>query len=489
MFDDKATLNGGVGGRVVFDTSEIKGFRRTDNDSYLEVELADGRTFETVCSCPSPPVPEFMNDGSFSTIVELLPYVFPTINTSLAWNTLTDRPMMDHRLIGERGFKDYMGKVDLLCIQNIFENDHRLMRVNRFGNTVRVNCPKAVLNDALLFLAHNNPINPFIDRIERHDGMEVPIDNFLQDIGCSSLIRDADKDGLYLRWLSRAMFLAPLERQLDNSRPIHFVPIILGDQGSGKSTLCRRLGMDQWHRNTAKPFTDDRVLLESAYGSVICEMNECVQLKMGVSAEHVKAFMDKTCVQYRKAYAAEESQQPISFILFGTTNDMEILTDVTGNRRFFPVYLYSEGHALGTERVCDISRYSEWDILNLWRSALEEYRKGCRWDDGLDVDSAEGGIRDLVEIVRDGAMQSNTGVEELKEYLDSRYPNIGDVVARKELEDFLISTNLDSKDIKEVMMIVGKCPDAFGFSSKRPGGGRIRIRYNGPQVPGLIRIR
>lgn len=277
----------------------------------------------------------------------LIKRMFPNYSDCLYKDVLRDRLMIDCAMIGEPGrIVPYTGNegVELAKIRETLETYTETRTTDqKRPKTIRFKSKKDNTDDAIRLLADGNLRNPFIDRIKRvhWDGVER-VDTFLKDIGCSARVLDEIEDEAYLQIVSRGIFLSVLERNLNESyRSIKFIPLIVGEQDAGKTTLCEKLGLGKdpgWYRSTKAGFEDEKKFYESVQGSVIAELKEGTQMKKD-TVESIKSFADDTVLQYRKSYGKDASSMQIRFTMLITTNEEQILKDSTGNVRFYPVYM------------------------------------------------------------------------------------------------------------------------------------------------------
>ena len=87
-----------------------------------------------------------------------------------------------------------------------------------------------------------------------------------------------------------------------------------------------------------------------------------------MDVETVKSFITRTDDKYRPSYGRAVESHPRQCIIVGTTNsDGGFLRDITGNRRFWPVWVSGEG------------KYRAWelsDIDHIWAEAFVKYPGG-----------------------------------------------------------------------------------------------------------------
>ena len=113
------------------------------------------------------------------------------------------------------------------------------------------------------------------------------------------------------------------------------LPVIVGDQGIGKSYFCRALAGDEYFSDSIKA-ENTKEGYESLRGVWIGEYGE-LKAFHGVSDEDVKLFITKQSDTYRPAYAVQVENIPRKCVFIGTTNCSDFLKDYTGNRRFWPM--------------------------------------------------------------------------------------------------------------------------------------------------------
>lgn len=143
--------------------------------------------------------------------------------------------------------------------------------------------------------------------------------------------------------------------------------ILVGEQGEFKSQAVAALCPDpNWLSDT--PFV---VGDKDAYGLVqgiwIYELAELKALR-GASNEGIKAFLSSRKDRFRRPYGRipEVHLRTVAFV--GTTNLEEFLSDETGSRRFWPVFV-------GTADLAAIRR----DRDQLWAEAVHRYRAREKW--------------------------------------------------------------------------------------------------------------
>lgn len=117
--------------------------------------------------------------------------------------------------------------------------------------------------------------------------------------------------------------------------------IILADtkQGTGKSTLCRLLALqDEWYTDSLDDLNDNKRAFEALRGHIIVELGEMIATRRARDIETIKGYLSRTADDYRTPHAKFTERYPRQAVFIGTTNKSQFLPDDrTGNRRFIPV--------------------------------------------------------------------------------------------------------------------------------------------------------
>ena len=176
------------------------------------------------------------------------------------------------------------------------------------------------------------------------------------------------KDSAYSRASIRKALCAAVARVFNPGVKYDMVLILVGPQGTYKSTFIRKLGKD-WFSDT---FTtvQGKEAYEQLQGAWIIEMAELSALKKSES-ESIKQFISKSDDAFRPAYGRTVEVYKRQCVFFGTTNDVDFLKDPTGNRRFNPVDVH----------ICDAKKsvpndLTQYEIDQIWAEAYQLYLNG-----------------------------------------------------------------------------------------------------------------
>lgn len=453
---NKPSNDNGIQG-MYYPMNKIESIRESPQIGYVIVRTVEGNEYHHRKDVKGTYIPRMGDDGEY-TIVEdngyLPPFdprdkglttterafvmTFPQWRDFLYLDVNRNRIMMDWSMLDEGEpkiepySKDTKSGADLTRIVKRLEEITGKVQIAE-GKECEIPYRPDVrhVNRIVTALASSNKKDPFIETIRRARHKEGGMDyaDFLMSVGCRSGLNPME-EAKYLQYVSRGIFLTVIQRHMEDNRqrPIPFVPVLIGEQGVGKSTLCSLIGMD-WYRATSESVKDGKKFYESVQGSVIVELKESVQFKGSHVIESMKQFADMTELQYRKSYGEDASLTAIMFTMIATTNDMNILRDETGNRRFFPVYMDRED-TIGHKHIED---YTREDILDMWAQALRDYRNGARWD----TERYEEGMKRIIDHVQSSATVIEDDVLDALKMMDETCPKAGDRITNGQIREYL----------------------------------------------------
>ncbi len=143
--------------------------------------------------------------------------------------------------------------------------------------------------------------------------------------------------------------------------------VLEGPQGVGKSTLFSTLFGRKWF--TDAPFvlgsTNSYLLLRKKWVVELAEMKVMTARSNILGMKGLLSQIDDT---YRSPYGRVAESHPRKTIFVGTTNEEQYLSDPTGNRRYWPVYV----------EYVDVQRLQEMKN-QLWGEARARYDEGAPW--------------------------------------------------------------------------------------------------------------
>ena len=119
------------------------------------------------------------------------------------------------------------------------------------------------------------------------------------------------------------------------------VPMLISSQGDGKSTFCRNLLPKelQWGYLDNLSVSEKRQTLQAMHNFLIINLDEFNQISPQLQEGFLKNVIQLPSVKIKRPYGkhVEDFRRMASFI--ATTNETNVLTDPSGNRRFICVRL------------------------------------------------------------------------------------------------------------------------------------------------------
>lgn len=296
---------------------------------------------------------------------------------------------------------------------------------------------------ALRMLFAERRYNPIVDIVEsvKWDGKDR----------CALYLTTWGKvdDTEYTREVSRLIFAGGIHRLYLPGQKFEDVPILMGDQGCGKSTIIRFLALNDDYHGELKQMEGQQAI-EDLQGKWIMEIPEMSAFTKAKDQEAIKAFVSRQRDQYRKPYDRNPTELPRRCIFVATSNDRNPLVDKTGNRRWYPV-------------ECKGDRKYGYEVYNR-EDEIREYALQCWAEAKVKIDDAEmkpfANSKYLSEYqqAQEDAMQDDWRVGAIVAYLDRKNP--GEYVCIRELFHRVLSPNPDfpkeptlveSKDVGKIM--------------------------------------
>ena len=177
------------------------------------------------------------------------------------------------------------------------------------------------------------------------------------------------EDTPYVRAVTRKTLAAGAGRIIAPGIKFDTIPVIIGGQGIGKSTMLSKLGKQWYSDSLSISDMKDKTAPEKLQGHWLLELSELAGIKK-MDVETVKSFASRVDDKYRPSYGRVVESHPRQCIIVGTTNsDGGFLRDVTGNRRFWPINVTGEG----TRRPWDITEY---EVDQIWAEAVASFNAG-----------------------------------------------------------------------------------------------------------------
>lgn len=284
--------------------------------------------------------------------------------------------------------------------------------------------------------------HPLKELIEHEEWDGVPrIDTFLTDI------LKCDKND-YSREVSRMIFYGGISRLYKPGCKFDYMPIFIGKQGTYKSTIVNWLALHDDYAGDINTI-EGKDALDNIQGRWICEFSELLALVRTKDVEAMKSFITKSVDKYRTAYAKRTAEFPRQCIFIGTTNDIQFLSDKTGNRRYLPIVIHLErGDLDGKEEY--VRNY----ILQCWREALVLYKEHKTY---LTIPNKY--YQDVLAAQED-AVEDDPKMGIMLDYLDKK--KVGERVCTVEIFTNCFNNlrkNFNRLEAKEISRMLSSLPD------------------------------
>jgi putative DNA primase/helicase len=144
------------------------------------------------------------------------------------------------------------------------------------------------------------------------------------------------------------------------------VLILVGKQGSGKSSAIRTLASPAWFADSIVD-TRNKDAYQVIRGVWLYEWGELDSLKRSENTA-TKAFVSSATDTYRPSHERNVIKVPRSTVFVGSTNEFSFLNDPSGSRRYWP-------RDVGAVDIQALAR----DRDQLWAEAVSRYRADESW--------------------------------------------------------------------------------------------------------------
>ena len=241
---------------------------------------------------------------------------------------------------------------------------------------------------------------------------------------------------------TQAWFVGTMGRSNGNSYKLEIVPVLIGDQGTYKSTYVSYTAMsmvdEDWYNSTVASLKDPKFFFESIRGAKVVEWSESTQLKRAEDVELLKAFISQEKDTYRPSYARNSETYNRQFSCIMTSNEKTLFNDDTGNRRFIPMVCSDNRARWITYENMEENLY---DVQQVWAEALALLRSGAKAYMPSDVER-------LAMCQTKKFTKSNEFFDEVISQLDENYPNVGDYIEVKTLKHMISNIKYDFDEMR-----------------------------------------
>ena len=251
----------------------------------------------------------------------------PALQDCLGYNELTGAPST--RLAwpwrpGAMALKD----TDDLALGDYLCTNYKLKAASR-----------AALSEAIETVADQRRFHPVRDWLEqqKHDGKER-IDKWLIYVLGMDPDKLPPKRKRYLELVGRFLLIGLIARVMEPGCKFDYSPVFEGKGGIGKSTFFKTLVSVDFFSDTHFDIGSGKDGFEQLEGLWGYELSELTALRKADS-EQVKQFFSSQIDRFRGAYGKYVQAHPRQCVIFCSTNKKVYLYDLTGNRRFWPIWI------------------------------------------------------------------------------------------------------------------------------------------------------
>ena len=330
----------------------------------------------------------------------------------------------------------------------ISDADYSYFRMRLFEDMCSIGCPRNVSKidgaDLLDIIIEKYPVDPFYEYVSSIEWDGVPRVRrwFIDGLGAYIPGVDKDTSDLIIEEATQAWFVGTMGRSNGNSYKLEIVPVLIGDQGTYKSTYVSYTAMsmvdEDWYNSTVASLKDPKFFFESIRGAKVVEWSESTQLKRAEDVELLKAFISQEKDTYRPSYARNSETYNRQFSCIMTSNEKTLFNDDTGNRRFIPMVCSDNRARWITYENMEENLY---DVQQVWAEALALLRSGAKAYMPSDVER-------LAMCQTRKFTKSNEFFDEIISQLDEAYPNVGDYIEVKTLKHMISNIKYDFDEMR-----------------------------------------
>ena len=208
-----------------------------------------------------------------------------------------------------------------------------------------------------------HPVNYYLERITGDDSIKpINLENVANEfLGTNSK--------LYNQMLKMTL-IAAVARVKDRGCKFDNCCVLVGKQGTGKSTFWRYLASDEFFADTWQPKPQDlAMMLQRCWIFEIAELDRISP--NSEKAATLKALLSSPIDTFRRPYGRSIGSYPRPSIMVSSCNRTDFLNDPTGSRRYWVINL--EGKLINNKKVLN-------DRDRIWKAALLAYKEGMILD-------------------------------------------------------------------------------------------------------------
>ncbi|GHU68099.1 hypothetical protein FACS1894184_09280 [Clostridia bacterium] len=270
--------------------------------------------------------------------------------------------------------------------------------------------------DSVVATRKYHPVRNYLENLPPWDGVPRVERLLIEYLGA--------EDSEYVKAITRKTLCAAVARAFAPGIKFDHVLVMNGPQDKGKSTLFNRLAGDEWF-NDGLTLTDmqTKAASENLQGYWIMEIGELTGMRKS-DVDAVKSFISRRDDKYRPSYGRVVENHPRQCIIVATVNGPGgFLRDLTGNRRFWPVYTPGDAPNKPWE-------LGEEEVEQIWAEVV------LMWEHGEKL-FLEGDLREAAQREQNAAIEMDPREGAIAEYLEKLLPEKWYVMDVYQRRDFL----------------------------------------------------
>jgi predicted P-loop ATPase len=229
----------------------------------------------------------------------------------------------------------------------------------------QVMLPLKMVTEIVNYHAKSNsyhPVKEYLNEVSLiHSNTEI-LDNLSTKLfGTTHPLHDI----MFRKWL-----IAGVARIMQPGCKADDILILHGGQGINKSTVFETLGGEDWFCDSCEGVGNDKDSLLQMHSSWIIELAEIDRFLNKKDASDLKKTVSIRRDKFRAPYGRNVEEFPRRFILAGSTNRDEFLTDPTGNRRYWVLPV-----AVAQIDIEWLRQHRD----EIWSAAVHLYNAGHKW--------------------------------------------------------------------------------------------------------------
>lgn len=289
-----------------------------------------------------------------TTNAELVLEHDPKFNEAFKYNDFTQEPEVSKTIsidgaVIKKGFMDDMG---ILFIKSYIERHYDIAIKSTNADEVVTTVSGREVN-------RYNPQKDYFERVEKAwDGVER----------AGTLLPDflgAPRTDL-TTLITNIFFTGAVAKVYDPLVKFDFCLDIVGDQGTGKTTLLKKLGRE-FYVDTIQDFKNKDEYIKMQRGLIVND--DEMQATNSSGFDVIKKFLSTEMLEYRAPYGQKSVRHVKHFVVARTSNQVDYLKDKTGNRRFLPILSRRE-----LQRLHPYEKLDERLVDQFWGEMVHKYK-------------------------------------------------------------------------------------------------------------------